>query len=339
MRQGQQHRRGRSRGSSGGNGSHGSHNHRKGQNPLSRSFESNGPDVKVRGTAADVASKYMALARDAQTSGDPVLAENYLQHAEHYNRMIIAYREQQMQQSGGEMASGNGQRMRHLNEFGEQGDDIDGEPIDPGMADQPPMPGMARQPHQEGQPRHENGRHEGRPMDERRDDRRHDDRRHQHGRQDHRPDNRPEGRQDRGDNPRFRDRRFDRGDRAERQDRGDRQERQERIDRGDRPERQERQDRPERPEYRAEPVEAIQEERPVRAPAPIPAEQPQPIIEPVDPVGRQPAPRRRERFDMMKDQPEFLRRPVRRPRREDAAAAEGGDAPAAGAEPQEKPGS
>ncbi len=41
----------------------------------------------------------MALARDAQLSGDPVLAENYLQHAEHYNRIIMAYREQ-MQQSG-----------------------------------------------------------------------------------------------------------------------------------------------------------------------------------------------------------------------------------------------
>ncbi|MBN9052241.1 MAG: DUF4167 domain-containing protein, partial [Rhizobiales bacterium] len=104
MRQGQQHRRGRSRGSSGGNGSHG-HHHRKGQNPLARSFESNGPDVKVRGTAADIAAKYIALARDAQSSGDPVLAENYLQHAEHYNRMIIAYREQQMQQ-GGEAANG-----------------------------------------------------------------------------------------------------------------------------------------------------------------------------------------------------------------------------------------
>lgn len=304
MRQGQQHRRGRSRGSSGGNGSHGSHNHRKGQNPLSRSFESNGPDVKVRGTAADVAAKYMALARDAQTSGDPVLAENYLQHAEHYNRMIIAYREQQMQQSGGDMANGNGHRMRHMNDFADQGEDGDGETMDPGLAEQPPMPGITRQPHQEGQPRHENGRHEGRAPDERRDDRRHDDRRQQHGRQEHRHDRG-------GDNPRFRDRRFDRGDR---QDRGDRPERQERG------ERQERQDRPERPEYRAEPVDVVSDDRPVRAPAP--AEQPQPVIDAVDPAARQTAPRRRERFDMMKDQPEFLRRPVRRPRREDSSASD-----------------
>jgi hypothetical protein len=63
---------------------------RKGPNPLTRSYESNGPDVKVRGTAAHVAEKYMTLARDAQSSGDTVSAENYLQHAEHYNRIVMA---------------------------------------------------------------------------------------------------------------------------------------------------------------------------------------------------------------------------------------------------------
>ena len=45
---------------------------RKGPNPLTRSYESNGPDVKVRGTAPHVAEKYMSLARDAQSSGDIV---------------------------------------------------------------------------------------------------------------------------------------------------------------------------------------------------------------------------------------------------------------------------
>lgn len=63
---------------------------RKHINPLSRNFESNGPDVKVRGNAAHVAEKYLQLARDAQSSGDPVLAENYLQHAEHYFRIVAA---------------------------------------------------------------------------------------------------------------------------------------------------------------------------------------------------------------------------------------------------------
>jgi hypothetical protein len=69
---------------------------RKHVNPLSRNFESNGPDVKVRGNAAHVAEKYLQLARDAQSSGDPILAENYLQHAEHYFR-IVAAAQQQMQ--------------------------------------------------------------------------------------------------------------------------------------------------------------------------------------------------------------------------------------------------
>jgi hypothetical protein len=67
---------------------------RKGQNPLTRVYESNGPDVKIRGTASHIADKYVQLARDAQSSSDPVGAENYLQHAEHYYRLIAAAQEQ-----------------------------------------------------------------------------------------------------------------------------------------------------------------------------------------------------------------------------------------------------
>src|SRR3954465_9227928 len=67
---------------------------RKGPNPLTRSYESNGPDVKIRGTAQHIAEKYLQLARDAQASGDPVTAESYLQHAEHYLRLIAAAHEQ-----------------------------------------------------------------------------------------------------------------------------------------------------------------------------------------------------------------------------------------------------
>jgi hypothetical protein len=63
---------------------------RRGPNPLTRSYESNGPDVKVRGTAQHIAEKYTQLARDAHLSGDPVSAESYLQHAEHYYRLIAA---------------------------------------------------------------------------------------------------------------------------------------------------------------------------------------------------------------------------------------------------------
>jgi Domain of unknown function (DUF4167) len=73
-------------------------NNRKGPNPLTRSYESSGPDVKIRGTAHHISEKYLQLARDAQTSGDPVMAESYLQHAEHYYRLIAAA--QQAQQQG-----------------------------------------------------------------------------------------------------------------------------------------------------------------------------------------------------------------------------------------------
>ncbi|MDR3407560.1 MAG: DUF4167 domain-containing protein [Methylovirgula sp.] len=70
---------------------------RKGPNPLSRSYESNGPDVKIRGTAHHIGEKYLQLARDAQSSGDPVMAESYLQHAEHYFRIIAAAQQAQQQ--------------------------------------------------------------------------------------------------------------------------------------------------------------------------------------------------------------------------------------------------
>ncbi|ASY64058.1 Eukaryotic translation initiation factor 3 subunit 10 [Sinorhizobium sojae CCBAU 05684] len=57
---------------------------------MTRTYDSSGPDVKIRGTAQHIAEKYAALARDAQSAGDRVMAENYLQHAEHYNRIIAA---------------------------------------------------------------------------------------------------------------------------------------------------------------------------------------------------------------------------------------------------------
>ncbi|WP_246215748.1 DUF4167 domain-containing protein [Microvirga makkahensis] len=75
-------------------------NGNKGPNPLTKSYESNGPDVKIRGTAQHIAEKYSQLARDAQASGDPVAAENYFQHAEHYFRIIAAAQEQLREQYG-----------------------------------------------------------------------------------------------------------------------------------------------------------------------------------------------------------------------------------------------
>src|SRR3954466_8210113 len=85
---------------------------RKGPNPLTRSFESNGPDVKIRGTALHIAEKYVTLARDAQSSGDRVMAENYLQHAEHYFRVIAAAQAQNVQ---------NGQQPFYRNDQEDEG--------------------------------------------------------------------------------------------------------------------------------------------------------------------------------------------------------------------------
>ena len=67
-------------------------------NPRTQTFDSNGPDVRIRGTAYQITEKYMALAKDAAAAGDAVLAESYLQHAEHYQRIINTMTEQ-IQQS------------------------------------------------------------------------------------------------------------------------------------------------------------------------------------------------------------------------------------------------
>ncbi len=91
MRNGQNNKRMRNRNN---NNNNNNNNNRRGQNPMTRVFESNGPDIKIRGTASHVAEKYVQLARDARSSGDPVAAENYYQHAEHYFRLIAAAQEQ-----------------------------------------------------------------------------------------------------------------------------------------------------------------------------------------------------------------------------------------------------
>jgi hypothetical protein len=138
MRNGQKRMRGR--GSNNGGGGH-----RKSQNPLTRVYESNGPDVKIRGTASHIAEKYIQLARDAQSSGDPVAAENYYQHAEHYFRLIAAAQEQfrqqnpyyNQQQQGGQQAP-----QGAADESFDDGDD-DSQPFmgqnEPSYAPQPPQ--------------------------------------------------------------------------------------------------------------------------------------------------------------------------------------------------------
>src|SRR5471032_1117748 len=121
--------------------------HRKSQNPLTRVYESNGPDVKIRGTASHIAEKYIQLARDSQSSGDPVAAENYYQHAEHYFRLIAVAQEQFRQQNPyynnqpnpqGQQATPQGAADDNFD------DDDDGQPFagvnEPGFAPQPQAP-------------------------------------------------------------------------------------------------------------------------------------------------------------------------------------------------------
>jgi Domain of unknown function (DUF4167) len=78
-------------------------NGRREPNPLTRSYDSHGPDVRIRGTALHVAEKYLQLARDAQTGSNPVAAENYLQHAEHYFRLIATAQAAQLQAQNGDV--------------------------------------------------------------------------------------------------------------------------------------------------------------------------------------------------------------------------------------------
>ncbi|KQV73365.1 DUF4167 domain-containing protein [Rhizobium sp. Root1220] len=147
MRPGQQNKRGRGRGSNnngggGGNNNNNNNFNRKGGNPLTRTYDSSGPDVKIRGTAQHIAEKYAQLGRDAQSSGDRVIAENYLQHAEHYYR-IIAAAQAQMQERF---------QRDDRNEFGDgsdrEGDDSDGDDNDDVVVVQPPRQQQDHQQHQ-----------------------------------------------------------------------------------------------------------------------------------------------------------------------------------------------
>jgi len=95
----------------------------KPQNALSRHYESNGPDVKLRGTAAQIAEKYSSLARDAVASGDMVTAENYFQHAEHYKRIVMAAQSQMGVPNSHQSAAHNGGGFRPRGNEDEDGAD------------------------------------------------------------------------------------------------------------------------------------------------------------------------------------------------------------------------
>jgi len=151
MRNGQKRMRGRSNNN---NNNQGHGGHRKSQNPLTRVYESNGPDVKIRGTASHIAEKYIQLARDSQSSGDPVAAENYYQHAEHYFRLIAAAQEQFRQQNpfqGNQPQQGGQQSQQTGGADDNYADSDDDQPFmgqnEPSYAPQPQPPVQQAQPY------------------------------------------------------------------------------------------------------------------------------------------------------------------------------------------------
>jgi hypothetical protein len=149
-------------------GRHQHHHHRKNQNPLTRVYESNGPEVKIRGTASHVAEKYVQLARDAMASGDPVTAENYHQHAEHYFRLIAAAQEQFRQQNPyyrpeGEASDDNrDDAFDDGDELSNQPQPMQGQPMQGGQPNyggqQQPYPAREPQPYGNREPQHQQHR-------------------------------------------------------------------------------------------------------------------------------------------------------------------------------------
>ena len=108
MKHGSNMRRGGRPPSNNGRRFHGGHG---GQGHRHHSFESSGPEVKIRGSAQQVLEKYLALARDAAAGGDRIAAENYLQHAEHYYRIINIDNANRQQGNGGQRPIQGGQQQ------------------------------------------------------------------------------------------------------------------------------------------------------------------------------------------------------------------------------------
>jgi hypothetical protein len=144
---------------------------RQGVNP-NRALDSNGPDVRIRGTAQQIYDKYLALARDATSSGDRVKAENYLQHAEHYFRVTRSIQGPQapaFDQSQGDQDFDGDQPMiggeREIRDQRQAPQADEDSPQDAG-ADQPEDLGVDESgepaPEQQSQPRAQGGENEGR---------------------------------------------------------------------------------------------------------------------------------------------------------------------------------
>ncbi|WP_270935186.1 DUF4167 domain-containing protein [Falsiroseomonas oryzae] len=121
-------------GGGGGGGGGGGFRHSGGHQPLNRNhvFDSNGPDVRLRGTAQQLFEKYLQLGRDATGAGDRVMAESYFQHAEHYFRILNAMNQAQQQA---------GQHPHHQQRRFQNGPEQEGG--ETGSSDQPEVNGHA----------------------------------------------------------------------------------------------------------------------------------------------------------------------------------------------------
>jgi len=116
---------------------------RKSGNPRNQTYDSNGPGARVRGNPSQIYEKYQQLARDAASSGDRVGAENFLQHAEHYFRLMNAAAAKNEQRNNAEEGgrdensrddaprkSGNGHGAFVEDLQADDGDDSDGDGAD-----------------------------------------------------------------------------------------------------------------------------------------------------------------------------------------------------------------
>jgi Domain of unknown function (DUF4167) len=152
---GRNHRPNGSGGGGGGGGAGGTVRHHSGGGvPLNRNhvFDSNGPEIRIRGTAQQLFEKYLQLGRDATSSGDRVTAEAFFQHAEHYFRILNAMNQAQQQgqsngQGGQQHPPGN-QRRNYQQGDGYQGNEDGQSPAEPDDAERSDQrtPGMGDQP-------------------------------------------------------------------------------------------------------------------------------------------------------------------------------------------------
>lgn len=148
-------KRSRNRNGGGGGGHQNNGNRPRLPNRI-QTFDSSGPNIKIRGNAYQVFERYIALAREAASAGDRIAAENYYQHAEHYFRIMNADGQNPMHQRP--MTPADTEMNGMMEGDGQQGQmsGLPGEGGDPTMQ-QPPQhqPQHQQQPQHQPQPHHD----------------------------------------------------------------------------------------------------------------------------------------------------------------------------------------